>query len=189
YWVQGRYAEAESLHLEAKAIRAKVLGTEHPDYATTLNNLAAVYTDQERYAEAESLHLEAKAIRAKVLGTEHPDYYHQSLYNLARLYQRQRRYSEADTLWRAIVLKSFARIRREFPTLSTTARQNLLENIIANNFLSFQRYIAERRERPEIVELGYRAARSFKGILLSSTEAMKHLVETSRDTVLRARYR
>ncbi|MCX8113359.1 MAG: CHAT domain-containing protein, partial [Bacteroidia bacterium] len=55
--------------------------------------------------------------------------------------------------------------------------------------LDFQRYVAERREHPEITELGYRAARSFKGILLSSTEAMKHLVETSRDTVLRARYR
>ncbi|MCX7764238.1 MAG: CHAT domain-containing protein [Bacteroidia bacterium] len=49
--------------------------------------------------------------------------------------------------------------------------------------------MAERRERAELVELGYRAARSFKGLLLSSTEAMKHLVETSRDTILQLRYR
>ncbi|MCS6894787.1 MAG: CHAT domain-containing protein, partial [Bacteroidia bacterium] len=83
----------------------------------------------------------------------------------------------------------FTRIRQEFPVLSTAARQNLLENLLMSRLSSFQCYVAERRERADLVELGYRAARSFKGILLSSTEAMKHLVETSRDTVLRARYR
>jgi hypothetical protein len=37
------YAKAESLLMEAKDIRAKVLGKEHPDYATSLNNLALLY--------------------------------------------------------------------------------------------------------------------------------------------------
>ncbi|MCS7152900.1 MAG: tetratricopeptide repeat protein, partial [Bacteroidia bacterium] len=175
--------------MEVKAIWARVLGTEHPDYYHTLNNLGAVYHEQGRYDEAEALYLEAKAIRARVLGTEHPDYYHSSLYDLARPYRKQRRYEEADTLWRAIVLKTFTRIRREFPTLSTAACQNLLENVLQDRLSDFQRYVAERRERAELVELGYRAARSFKGLLLSSTEAMKHLVETSRDTILQVRYR
>ncbi|MCS6894611.1 MAG: tetratricopeptide repeat protein, partial [Bacteroidia bacterium] len=188
YQAQGQYAKAESLYLQVKGIQAKVLGREHPDYARTLNNLAIVYREQGRYVEAEGLLLEAKAIKARVLGTEHPGYYHSSLYNLARLYQKQRRYGEADTLWRAVVLKTFTRIRREFPMLSTAARQNLLENLLMSRLSGFQRYVVERRERADLVELGYRAARSLKGILLSSTEAMKHLVETSRDTVLRARY-
>ncbi|MDW8089044.1 MAG: tetratricopeptide repeat protein, partial [Bacteroidia bacterium] len=186
---QGRYEEAVERYRRGARVLEGLGLVEHPDYALTLSNLAAVYYAQGRYGEAEGLYLEARAIYAKVLGTEHPDYYHYLLYNLACLYQKQRRYGEADTLWRAVVLKTFTRIRREFPVLSTAARQNLLENIMQGDLLAFQRYVAERREHSEMVELGYRAARSFKGLLLSSTEAMKHLVETSRDTVLRARYR
>ncbi|MDW8417266.1 MAG: CHAT domain-containing tetratricopeptide repeat protein [Bacteroidia bacterium] len=186
---RGRYAEAEGLYLEAKAIQAKVLGTEHPEYAHTLGNLANVYQNQGRYAEAEGLYLEARAIQAKILGTEHPDYWYYSLYDLARLYQLQRRYGETDTLWNVIILKTFSRIRREFPTLSTAARQNLLENLLMSRLSDFQRYVAERQDCSEITELGYRAARSFKGILLSSTEAMKRLIETSRDSTLHAHYR
>ncbi|MCS6789669.1 MAG: CHAT domain-containing protein [Bacteroidia bacterium] len=189
YVARGRYAAAETLHKEVRAIWAKALGTAHPDYAWSLNNLASVYEAQGRYAEAETLYLEAKAVWAKVLGPEHPNYSLYALPNLARLYQLQQRYREADTLWQTIVQKSFDRIRREFPTLPTAARQNLLENLLESRLSDFQRYVAERRDRLEIIQLGYRAARSFKGLLLSSTEAMKHLIETSRDTLLHARYR
>ncbi|MDW8135123.1 MAG: hypothetical protein RMJ66_08685 [Bacteroidia bacterium] len=31
------------------------------------------------------------------------------------------------------------------------------------DLLGFQRYVVERREHPEIIEVGYRSARSFKG--------------------------
>ena len=33
----GDYARAERLYIQCKEIRQKVLGEEHPDYATTLN--------------------------------------------------------------------------------------------------------------------------------------------------------
>ncbi len=39
---QGRYAEAEPLYRRALAIREQALGPEHPDVATSLNNLAAL---------------------------------------------------------------------------------------------------------------------------------------------------
>lgn len=188
YKTQGRYAEAESLYLEAKSIQAKAVGTNHPDYASTLNNLASLYEAQGQYMKAESLYLAAKEIWAKVLDPEHPVHHYYALYNLARLYQYQRRYREADSLWRAFILRSFAHIRRELPTLPTAARQKLLENRLQSQFVTFQGYVAERRESSELVELGYRAARSFKGILLTSTEAMKYLVEASQDSALRARY-
>ena len=50
---QGKYAEAEPLFKRALAIREKALGKDHPDVATSLNNLALLYDSQGKYAEAE----------------------------------------------------------------------------------------------------------------------------------------
>ncbi|MFC2032217.1 tetratricopeptide repeat protein, partial [Chloroflexota bacterium] len=69
---QGLYKEAEPLYKRALEIREKVLGPEHPDTATSLNNLAGLYNDQGLYKEAEPLYKRALEIREKVLGPEHP---------------------------------------------------------------------------------------------------------------------
>ena len=55
----GEYAKAEPLFQEALRIRQKVLGLEHPDTATSLNNLAALYWAMGEYAKAEPLFQEA----------------------------------------------------------------------------------------------------------------------------------
>ena len=81
----GEYAKAEPLYQEALRIWQKVLGPEHPDTATSLNNLAVLYQAMGEYAKAEPLLQEALRIRQKVLGPEHPDTA-QSLNNLAALY-------------------------------------------------------------------------------------------------------
>jgi tetratricopeptide (TPR) repeat protein len=49
-----------------------VLGPDHPDVATSTNNLAAVLTDLGRPVEAEPLHRRALALRERVLGPDHP---------------------------------------------------------------------------------------------------------------------
>ena len=56
----------------ALAIREEVLGPEHPDTATSLNNLAGLYYAQGKYSLAEPLLKRALAIREKQLGPEHP---------------------------------------------------------------------------------------------------------------------
>jgi tetratricopeptide (TPR) repeat protein len=55
------------------AIRKKVLGAEHPDVATSLNNLAELYKAQGQYAKAEPLCQRALAISEKALGPAHPN--------------------------------------------------------------------------------------------------------------------
>ena len=65
-------------------ILQKVLGHEHPDTATSLNNLAMLYDHMGDYAKAEPLYKEALEIRQKVLGPDHPDTA-RSLNNLAYL--------------------------------------------------------------------------------------------------------
>ena len=44
YYLRAEYAKVEPLYLEARAIRKKVLGRQHPDYAATLDNLAVFYS-------------------------------------------------------------------------------------------------------------------------------------------------
>ena len=68
----GEYAKAEPLYQEALRIRQKVLGSEHPDTALSLNNLAVLYQEMGEYAKAEPLYQEALRIRQKVLGQNIP---------------------------------------------------------------------------------------------------------------------
>ena len=70
---QGDLAAARPLYERALAIREKALGPEHPDTATSLNNLAALLQDQGDLAAARPLYERALAIREKALGPEHPD--------------------------------------------------------------------------------------------------------------------
>lgn len=92
---KGDYLEAEKSYLESKRIRFKFLGDNHPDYAWSLNNLAAVYLDLGNYEKAEPLYTEAKSIREHVLGKDHPDYAG-SLNNLANLYVKMGSYEKAE---------------------------------------------------------------------------------------------
>jgi tetratricopeptide (TPR) repeat protein len=105
YRFQGKYAEAEELHLCALAIKEKALGPSHPAVASSLNNLAVVYQDQGNYAEAAELYQSALAIEEKALGPSHPDIA-ASLDNLANVYMFQGKYAEAaDLHLRALAIK------------------------------------------------------------------------------------
>jgi tetratricopeptide (TPR) repeat protein len=50
-----------------------VLGPDHPEVATSLNNLAVLYKRQGKYEDAEPLYKRALRIREKALGPDHPD--------------------------------------------------------------------------------------------------------------------
>jgi tetratricopeptide (TPR) repeat protein len=78
-------------------IRRTALGEGHPDYATSLNNLAGLYRAMGRHAEAEPLYKQAMEIRRTALGEGHPDYA-TSLNNLAGLYRAMGRHAEAEAL-------------------------------------------------------------------------------------------
>jgi CHAT domain-containing protein len=104
---QGRYREAVERARQAVAICKEVLGKKHPDYATSLENLAGLSEDMGDYAHAEPLHQQALRIRKEVLGEKHPDYA-TSLENLAGLYLMMGDYARA---WP--ILSQALRIRKE----------------------------------------------------------------------------
>jgi len=51
----------------------RVLGAEHPDTLTSINNLASTYRNQGRWKEAEELEVQVIETRKGVLDAEHPD--------------------------------------------------------------------------------------------------------------------
>jgi len=95
---EGKYAEATQIVIRLLANLEKTLGPEHPQVATSLNDLAELYRAQGRYSEAEPLYRRSLAIREKALGPEHLDV-GQQLNNLALLYWVQGRYAEAARLF------------------------------------------------------------------------------------------
>ncbi|OBQ14090.1 MAG: hypothetical protein AN482_02890, partial [Anabaena sp. LE011-02] len=52
--------------------RQKLLGDDHPDVASSLNNLAGLYYSQGKYNEAEPLYQQALNIFEQRLGVDHP---------------------------------------------------------------------------------------------------------------------
>jgi tetratricopeptide (TPR) repeat protein len=94
-----QFGNATELSENVLAIRKKVLGEAHRQYAESLNNLAYLYQSRGDYVKAEPLYRQALEIRKKVLGEAHPDYA-ESLNNLAALYQSQRDFAKAEPLYR-----------------------------------------------------------------------------------------
>ena len=70
---QGAYEQALPWYEQCLSTVRERLGDEHPDVATSLNNLAGLYRSQGRYSEAEPLYQQALEMRKRLLGDEHPD--------------------------------------------------------------------------------------------------------------------
>ncbi|MDY7012082.1 MAG: tetratricopeptide repeat protein [Cyanobacteriota bacterium] len=106
---RGQYAAALPFAERALAIFEKALGTNHPDVALSLNNLAELYRKMGNYSAAEPLYQRSLEIREKALGAEHPNVA-TSLNNLASLYSAIGNYSTAEPLFqRSLAIREQAR--------------------------------------------------------------------------------
>ncbi|MBW4528502.1 MAG: tetratricopeptide repeat protein [Phormidium tanganyikae FI6-MK23] len=99
YEGQLEFREAEEWCEYCRVIAAQRFGDDHPNVATSLNNLAELYRLQGRYEDAEPLHKRALQIRQRQLEPDHLDVA-QSLNNLALLHQLQGRYKDVEPLYR-----------------------------------------------------------------------------------------
>ncbi|PYH43058.1 FabD/lysophospholipase-like protein [Aspergillus saccharolyticus JOP 1030-1] len=103
----GRYHEAEVLYYKVLTYQEKVLGPEHPDTLTSINNFGWVLlnqgkygeADQGKYEEAEAMHRRALQGREKVLGLAHPNTLN-SVNNLGLVLSNQGKYQEAEAMHR-----------------------------------------------------------------------------------------
>ena len=96
----GEYDEARAALEQAKAIREKALGPEHPSVATTAADLGNALRRLGRYDASTRLHERALAIREQALGREHPDV-GQSLASLGNAHFERAEHDEAAAKYRA----------------------------------------------------------------------------------------
>jgi tetratricopeptide (TPR) repeat protein len=94
---KGQYDRAVVVAKKALDVAEKAVGPNHPNVATSLNNLALLYNAQGQYAQAEPLYKRSLAIMEKALGPDHPNVA-TSLNNLAALFRKTGREKEAEAL-------------------------------------------------------------------------------------------
>jgi len=136
------YVQARQLLERALAIREKALGSEHPDTAASLNNLANVLKTQGDLAGARSLFERALAINEKALGLEHPDAA-TNLESLAILLQAQGDLAGARPLHeRALAIRENA--LGPDHSYTATSLNNLATVLLAEGDLDGARALFER---------------------------------------------
>jgi tetratricopeptide (TPR) repeat protein len=97
YMSQGLYEQAEPGFEQCLYVTQTRFGSNHPDVATSLDNLATLYHFQGRYNKAETLLMQALELSKRLLGEEHSGVI-PCLHNLGTLFYSQGRYSEAEPL-------------------------------------------------------------------------------------------
>lgn len=90
----GLYDKAEEILKKAILCAGQLRGKEHPDYATSLVNLANLLRMRKRQEESEKLFLEALSIYEKTIGNRH-FLYAGAVNNLGLLYRETGRYEKA----------------------------------------------------------------------------------------------
>lgn len=106
---EGKYDQALSLAESVLATRERILGPDHIDVVSALNELAILYHIKGQYAKAESAFQRSLAILEKMRGPESPDFAN-TLNNLADLYQDMGKYEEAVPLFqRSLMILENAR--------------------------------------------------------------------------------
>jgi tetratricopeptide (TPR) repeat protein len=93
----GRYDEAEVLYAGVVESRKKVLGPEHKDTLTSMNDLALTISNRGRWKEAEELQTQVIELGKRVLGPEHPNVL-TAMSNLALTLWAQGQWKEAEEL-------------------------------------------------------------------------------------------
>ncbi|KAI7759632.1 hypothetical protein LZL87_014155 [Fusarium oxysporum] len=94
---RGEYNTAEEVVRMSVEAREKVLGKEHPDTLSSMNNLALALQGQGKYEEAEKRHREILEVSNKIFGKEDPSTL-TSMNNMALALQGQGKYKEAKEI-------------------------------------------------------------------------------------------
>ncbi|MEO0841743.1 MAG: tetratricopeptide repeat protein [Cyanobacteria bacterium J06643_5] len=118
YQGQGNYQKVILWYEQCLVTSRERFGEEHPNVATSLNNLAYFYKLQGRYEEAEPLYKQALQMRTKLFGEEHL-YVANSLNNLGGLYEIQERYKEAEPLYEKTLQIRTKILGKEHPQIAT----------------------------------------------------------------------
>ena len=116
FYERGTYEEAIKVAQQALALAERMLGPDHPDTLSGVNDLGVFYQAQGRMGEAEPLLKRAVAGREKALGPEDPATL-MSIDFLGSLYLALGRYGEAEPLLKRAVATCEKTLEQDHPVM------------------------------------------------------------------------
>lgn len=115
------YQQAQDYYLQAQTLLENNLGPDHPEVATSLNDLAVIYVEQGKYKAAERPLAQVLSILEKVVKQPDDLYLAIPIRHLATCYNAQGKYDEAEGLYnRALEIR-----RNKLPADSPDLAQSL----------------------------------------------------------------
>ena len=188
YRTLGNYSKAEPYFQEALRIRKSVFGENHPDYAASLNSLGVLYHIMGDYLKAEQFYLESLKIRKSVFGENHPDYA-ASLNNLGVLYEEMGDYAKEEKPFMQSWLVYKDNFIQSTSFMSEQQRNSYWHTIQSNFSYSYPLFVYRySKTKPSISTFAYENELFAKGLLLSSSNAIKRSIIDSGDTDLISRW-
>jgi tetratricopeptide (TPR) repeat protein len=144
-YLANAWDEAMETGKEALALAKRTVGSDHPDVAATLNNLALICRAQNQHAQAELYLNRALAIWESACGGDHPDVAI-ALNNLALLCIARGQYAQAEPIYlRSLAIREQA-FGPDHPEVATSL-ENLASLYRASNRLSNASKLEERARR------------------------------------------
>src|SRR5262249_30264493 len=98
----GLLPEAQQQFERVLVLRRRVLGEQHADTLSTMNDLAEVYDHQGKYAQADQLLSKVVEVRRRTLGEENPTTLI-NMNNLASVYQEEGKNDQAEALFEKVL--------------------------------------------------------------------------------------
>lgn len=95
----GKCDRARPIAQKALAVAERTFDSDHPNVATSLNNLAELYGQRDDYVKMQPVLERSLAIQEKALGPKHPELA-TGLNNLGSTYYNQVDYAEAEPLYK-----------------------------------------------------------------------------------------
>ena len=115
----GRWTELYKIRTFLFRMAGTLLGKEHPDTLTSMDNLAGVLSDQGKYGQAEEMYRQVLGLSETVLGKEYPDTL-TSMDNLAGVLSDQGKYGQAEEMYRRVLGLSETVLGKEHPDILTS---------------------------------------------------------------------
>ncbi|MEA5479639.1 CHAT domain-containing tetratricopeptide repeat protein, partial [Pseudanabaena galeata UHCC 0370] len=141
------------------------LGTEHPDVAIRLNNLAILYQAQGNYAAAETLYKRSLSIIEKALGTEHP-LVATRFNNLAVFYQSQGNIDRAITFQQKGLEVEEINLKLNLASGTETQKQAYIQTVSGTTKGIVSLHVQSAPTNPAAIRLALTAILQRKGRLL-----------------------
>lgn len=180
------YKKAEALALEAKSIFDTILPAGHPSHAINLNNLGKLYSKMGQFEVAKEYLSQARILWEKKIGKDHP-YYFQNSASLANVYWNLNEPIKANELYVESFNSQYNQINKIFQFTNEKEKQSYIKNIMSSDdeYQSFhyQNFSNGKAAFP------YTLAISNRNLILSSVQKLKQIIQTTRDTLLKKKYK